>query len=71
MAFFYSDYIYRIRQRRILLQYTILLVLVFMFESITGLLAYVYQEQIQQDLNNHLADTFIQVVKRSGYNFSF
>ena len=61
MAFFYSDYIYRIRQRRILLQYTILLVLVFMFESITGLLAYVYQEQIQQDLNNHLADTFIQV----------
>jgi hypothetical protein len=36
-------------------------VLVFMFESITGLLAYVYQEQIDQDLNNYLASTFIKV----------
>jgi hypothetical protein len=43
------------------IQYTILLVLVFMFESITGLLAYVYQEQIDQDLNNYLASTFIKV----------
>ncbi len=32
-----------------------------MFESITGLLAYVYQEQIDQDLNNYLASTFIKV----------
>jgi len=40
--------------------YTILLVLVFMFESITGLLAYVYQDQIDQDLNDHLFDSFIQ-----------
>lgn len=40
--------------------YTILLVLVFMFESITGLLAYVYQEQIDQDLNDHLFESFIQ-----------
>lgn len=44
----------------LLATYTILLVLVFMFESITGLLAYVYQEQINDDLANHLQQSFIQ-----------
>ncbi|XP_023330928.1 LOW QUALITY PROTEIN: CD151 antigen-like, partial [Eurytemora carolleeae] len=44
----------------LLATYTILLVLVFMFESITGLLAYVYQEQIKSDLSAHLFNTFIQ-----------
>ena len=44
-----------------LFQYTILLVLVFMLESISGLLAYVYQEQIDKDLNQYLLQAFIQV----------
>lgn len=46
--------------RCLLATYTVLLVLVFMFESISGLLAYVYQEQIDEDLNSHLALTFIK-----------
>ena len=40
-------------------QYTILLVMIFMFESVIGLLAYVYQEQIDTDLQDSLRDTFI------------
>ena len=39
----------------------ILLVLVFMFDSITGLLAYVYQDQVDIDLNQHLVGSFVQV----------
>ena len=31
-----------------------------MFESIIGLLAYVYQEQIDKDLDKYLNTTFIQ-----------
>jgi len=49
-----------LENRCLLALYTILLVVVFMFESITGLLAYVYQEQIDQDLNKHLFQAFIQ-----------
>jgi len=49
-----------LENRCLLATYTVLLVLVFMFESITGLLAYVYQEQIDQDLNKHLYESFIQ-----------
>ena len=40
-------------------QYTILLVIIFMFESVIGLLSYVYQEQIDTDLQDSLRDTFI------------
>ena len=40
-------------------QYTILLVIIFMFESVIGLLCYVYQEQIDTDLQDSLRDTFI------------
>jgi len=49
-----------LENKGLLALYTVLLVLVFMFESITGLLAYVYQEQISKDLNQHLASAFIQ-----------
>ena len=43
----------------VLFQYTILLVIIFMFESVIGLLSYVYQEQIDNDLQDSLRDTFI------------
>jgi len=49
-----------LQNKGLLALYTVLLVLVFLFESITGLLAYVYQEQIEKDLNQHLAQSFIQ-----------
>lgn len=45
--------------RGLLATYTILLVIVFMFESVIGLLSYVYQDQIEPDLTNNLASTFI------------
>ena len=40
-------------------QYTILLVIIFMFESVIGLLSYGYQEQIDTDLQDSLMDIFI------------
>ena len=43
----------------LILQYTILLVIIFIFESVIGLLSYVYQEQIDEDLEDSLKDTFI------------
>lgn len=46
--------------RCLLALFTILLTVVFMFESIIGLLAYVYQEQIDSDLNMYLNKTFVQ-----------
>jgi len=45
--------------RCLLAWYTILLVIVFMFESVIGLLSYVYQDQLERDLQNTLQDTFI------------
>jgi len=45
--------------RCLLALYTILLVIVFMFESVIGLLAYVYQDQIDTDLKEGLKETFI------------
>eukprot|EP00092_Neocalanus_flemingeri_P015485 GFUD01016762.1.p1 GENE.GFUD01016762.1~~GFUD01016762.1.p1 ORF type:complete len:274 (-),score=82.19 GFUD01016762.1:120-941(-) len=45
--------------RCLLAWYTILLVIVFMFESVIGLLSYVYQDQIDNDLQASLKDTFI------------
>jgi len=45
--------------RVLLAMYTILLVIIFIFESVIGLLSYVYQEQIDQDLEDSLSDTFI------------
>lgn len=45
--------------RCLLAWYTILLVIIFMFESVIGLLAYVYQEQIDTELQDSLMDTFI------------
>jgi len=48
-----------LESRGLLASYTILLVLVFMFESVIGLLAYVYQEQLQPDLASNLKETFI------------
>eukprot|EP00092_Neocalanus_flemingeri_P039712 GFUD01043246.1.p1 GENE.GFUD01043246.1~~GFUD01043246.1.p1 ORF type:complete len:280 (+),score=76.70 GFUD01043246.1:88-927(+) len=39
--------------------YTVLIVLVFMVESVIGLMSYVYQEQIGRDLSDKLVDTFI------------
>ena len=37
----------------------VLIVMVFMFESVIGLLSYVYQEQIERDISENLMDTFI------------
>jgi len=48
-----------LESRCLLASYTILLVLVFMFESVIGLLAYVYQEQLEPDLTSSLGQTFI------------
>lgn len=48
-----------LENRCLLASYTILLVLVFMFESVIGLLAYVYQEQLEPDLTESLGGTFI------------
>jgi len=39
--------------------YMVLIVMVFMFESVIGLLSYVYQEQIERDISENLMDTFI------------
>ena len=50
-------------QKIFFVQYTILLVFIFMFDSITGLLAYVYQDQVDIDLNQHLVESFIQVIE--------
>lgn len=52
--------------RCLLASYTILLVLVFMFESVIGLLAYVYQEQLEPDLERSLGSTFILGYSDSG-----
>jgi len=49
-----------LQNRGLLALFTILLTVVFMFESIIGLLAYVYQEQIDKDLDRYLNTTFIQ-----------
>jgi len=49
--------------RGLLASYTILLVLVFMFESVIGLLAYVYQDQLEPDLISTLGETFINDYK--------
>lgn len=45
--------------RVLLATYTILLVIIFIFESVIGLLSYVYQEQIDSDLEDSLKETFI------------
>ena len=42
------------------LQYTVLIVMLFMMESVIGLLSYVYQEQVSSDLGDSLEDIFIQ-----------
>ena len=39
----------------------ILIVMIFMVESVTGLLSYVYQDMIEEDLSNSLEKTFIQL----------
>ena len=41
------------------LQYTVLIVMLFMMESVIGLLSYVYQEQVARDLGDSLEDIFI------------
>jgi len=46
--------------RCLLASYTVLLVLVFIFESVIGLLAYVYQDELEPDLTLTLGQTFIQ-----------
>ena len=43
------------------LQYMILIVMIFMVESVMGLLSYVYQDLIEEDLNNSLENIFIQL----------
>jgi len=45
--------------RGLLATYTILLVTIFIFQSVIGLLSYVYQEQVDADLDHSLKDTFI------------
>jgi len=39
--------------------YTILLVIIFMIQSVIGLLAYVYQDQVDNELQENLHDNFI------------
>jgi len=55
-----------LENRCLLASYTILLVLVFMFESVIGLLAYVYQEQLEPDLSSSLVATFILGYREGG-----
>ena len=40
-------------------QYTILIVIIFMIQSVIGLLAYVYQDQVDNELQENLHDNFI------------
>ena len=40
-------------------QYMVLIMMIFMVESVMGLLAYVYQDMIEGDLSNSLEQTFI------------
>jgi len=49
-----------LEKRGLLALYTILLVIVFMFESCIGLIAYVYQDQLSLELTSNLGSTFIQ-----------
>lgn len=41
-----------------LLQYTFLLLLVFLVEAVAGVLAYVYEEQVMAELSHTLTTTF-------------
>merc|ERR1711962_1350007 len=43
----------------LLTTYTVILVMVFLLETLVGLMSYLYQEQMEQDLNKELASTFI------------
>ena len=43
-----------------LLQYMVLIMLIFMVESVMALLSYVYQDLVESDLNNNLQDIFIK-----------
>ena len=42
------------------LQYMVLIMLIFMVESVMALLSYVYQDLVESDLNNNLQDIFIK-----------
>lgn len=49
------------RQNRCsILLYIFLLLLIFLVEAMVGILAYVYRNQVEVDLNHHLDDTFIE-----------
>jgi len=56
------------QSRGLLALYTLLLVVVFMFESVIGLLCYVYQDQIEPDLHSSLPSTFINTYGSSEEN---
>ena len=42
------------------LQYMVLIMVIFMVESVMALLSYVYQDLVESDLNNNLQDIFIK-----------
>ena len=52
----------------LLLQYNILLVTIFIFQSVIGLLSYVYQEQVDADLEHSLKDNFILTYSLDRHN---
>ncbi|GAB6028600.1 hypothetical protein CHUAL_004438 [Chamberlinius hualienensis] len=47
------------KKKLILLSYTFLLLLIFVMEAVTGIVAYVYEMQLRTELESHLNETFL------------